>query len=233
MKMACDINKLEAIISRWPGVDSYPSKGGSQVIFEVAGKKFCWLTPGTGMVQVYPSLGANQVTRRLERHGSHVKVIRQRTGAQDAEYYDPGRHLEFKWSFPGFMCSQAPQDEAESMVRQAYEQAQRSGIPRSAGETGASLPNGNQSRDAASSSPKVIQVPMEETLVQTLDSWSRELDRSRADIIREACRRYLKHLEREKLEKLYREGYDRFPEEPIIAHTQEALLGQVLPKEDW
>ena len=235
MTISYDFNTLEAIISRWPGVQLRETP--TQAVYSVAGVNFVWLTPGTGMVQVYPSLGPDQRTRRLERHGSQVKVIRQRTGARDAEYYDPGRRLNFAFSYPGFRCSQVPQDEAESLVRQAYEQARSSGLSsgslRSAGRTSASLPNGNQRRDPTSTSHKVIQVPMEEALVQTLDSWSRELGRSRADIIREACRRYLKHLEREKLDRIYREGYDRFPEEPIMALTQEALLGQVLPKEDW
>ncbi|MGH2544791.1 MAG: ribbon-helix-helix protein, CopG family [Ardenticatenaceae bacterium] len=80
---------------------------------------------------------------------------------------------------------------------------------------------------------KVIQVPMEEALVRALDSWAQELGRSRADIIREACRRYLKHVEREELDRVYREGYDRVPEEPIMARTQAALLAEVLPREDW
>lgn len=80
---------------------------------------------------------------------------------------------------------------------------------------------------------KVIQVPMEEALVQMLDSWSQKLGRSRADMVREACRRYLKRVEHEDLDRNYREGYDRFPEEPIMAHTQVALIAEVLPKEEW
>jgi hypothetical protein len=236
MTIVSYFNTLKAIISQWAGVES-PRKTQTQVVYSVAGVNFVWYTPGTGMVQIYPSLGPDQRTRRLERHGSHVKVIRQRTGAQDAEYYDPGRRLKFMFSYPGFRCSQVPQDEAESLVRQAYEQVRRfghaSGSPRSAGETRVSSSYSNQNGDAASLSPKLVQVPMEETLVQRLDSWSRELGRSRANIIREACRRYLKHLEREKLDRLYREGYERFPEEPVMALTQEALLGQVLPKENW
>ena len=238
MSITCDINTLEAIIARWPGVEGpFLSKGGSQVIFSIAGVKFTWLSPGIGMVQLYPPLGADQGTRRLERHGSQVTVIRQRTGQQDAEFYDPGRRLEFKWSYPGFMCSQVPQDEAESLVRQAYEQARSAGPvasgPRGAGEPLASSPYASQRGNPTSPSSKVVQVPMEEALVQSLDSWSKELGRSRAEVIREACRCYLKHLEREKLDRIYREGYDRFPEEPIMALTQQALLSQVLPKEDW
>ena len=80
---------------------------------------------------------------------------------------------------------------------------------------------------------KVIQVPMDESLMKALDSCSQKLGRSRADVIREACRRYLKHLEREEMDRIYREAYDRMPEEPIMAHTQVALLSDVLPKEEW
>lgn len=116
------------------------------------------------------------------------------------------------------MCSQTPQEEAESLVRQAYERV-------------------SNSRPACGDPPvassRVIQVPMEEDLVRSLDSWSQKLGRSRADIIREACRRYVKRAEREESDRIYREGYDRVPEEPIMALTQASLLAQVLPKEEW
>lgn len=229
MSLPCDIGELEAIVCRWPDVNRRETK--SQIVLSHNGANFCWLSPATSVVQIAPSIGRQEKTRRLERHGARVKVIRQRTGDIEAEYNDPGLLLgRNMWSYPGFACSQVTQDEAESLVRQAYEQAQDNSdarIPRTPS------PRGEHSGDSPSPSPKVIQVPMEKELVQALDTWSRKLDRSRADIIRDACRHYLKQVEREELDRIYREGYDLVPEEPIMALTQAALLGQVLPKEEW
>ncbi len=80
---------------------------------------------------------------------------------------------------------------------------------------------------------RIIQVPMEEDAVQSLDSLAQRLGRSRADVIRVACRLYVKQIEREELERIYKEGYERVPEEPIMALAQEAMLSEVLPKEEW
>lgn len=213
---ACDLTTLEATISRWPGVHRRRTK--TQVVFSVSGRSFSWLSPKVRMVQIAPPLGPRNTTRRLQRHGSLARVINQRTGQEDAAYDDPGRRLEPRFAYPGFMCSQTPQEEAESLVRQAYERV-------------------SNSRPACGDPPvassRVIQVPMEEDLVRSLDSWSQKLGRSRADIIREACRRYVKRAEREESDRIYREGYDRVPEEPIMALTQASLLAQVLPKEEW
>lgn len=240
MTRMCDAGVLEAAVSLWPGVHRRQAR--IQVVFSVSGVTFLWISPGSGMVQIPPALGPRLVTRRLERHGSRVKVIRQRTGEQDAEYYDPGLRLEPRWSYPGLMCSRTPQTEAESLVRQAYELVQSKGQPADGARPPRRLhalpPNGSQRGSSGSAphagiTPRVIQVPMEEELVQTLDSCSQKLGRSRADIIREACRRYLKRIEREELDRIYREGYDRLPEEPIMALTQAGLLAEVLPKEEW
>jgi metal-responsive CopG/Arc/MetJ family transcriptional regulator len=80
---------------------------------------------------------------------------------------------------------------------------------------------------------KVIQVPMDEKLLEALDSLSKEEGRSRAALIREACRRYLQGLEDERLDQIYIEGYARIPEEPAIGEAQAALSARILPKEEW
>lgn len=235
MAKVCDLSTLEAFVAQLPKVHRRQTQ--NQVVYSVSGLNFLWLSPSTGMVQIAPPLGPGQETRRLVRDGEHIRVIRQKTGKQDAEYHDPSLRLKPLWSYPGFMCSQTPQDEAESLVRQAYEQVQSNSHPtgrqRLTSTPRSSSPSSSQNGDTPFPANKVIQVPMEEELVQTLDSWSQKLGRSRAGIIREACRRYLKRLEREELDRIYREGYDRFPEEPIMALTQASLLSQVLPKEEW
>lgn len=80
---------------------------------------------------------------------------------------------------------------------------------------------------------KVIQVPMEADLLQALDSRSKQDGRSRAELIREACRHYLRRLEVEQLEQVYQDGYLRVPEGRELGEVQASLTAQVLPKETW
>jgi Arc/MetJ-type ribon-helix-helix transcriptional regulator len=80
---------------------------------------------------------------------------------------------------------------------------------------------------------KIIQVPMDEDLLAELDTLTKQTRQSRAEVIREACRRYLAHLENARLDRAYQEGYRRHPEKPGLARAQAALAGSVLPKESW
>jgi metal-responsive CopG/Arc/MetJ family transcriptional regulator len=82
-------------------------------------------------------------------------------------------------------------------------------------------------------SKKIIQVPIEDDLLGALDEASRSDRRSRADLIRQACRDYLQRRRSELLDRLYQEGYERVPEDAAVGETQLALLGQVLDKETW
>ncbi len=79
----------------------------------------------------------------------------------------------------------------------------------------------------------VIQVPLEGDLLEALNSLAKESGRSRADVIRRACRRYLKQLEDGRLDRIYQEGYIRVPEEPTLGHVQASLASEVLPEEAW
>jgi metal-responsive CopG/Arc/MetJ family transcriptional regulator len=80
---------------------------------------------------------------------------------------------------------------------------------------------------------KVIQVPVDEGLLSSLDSMAKERGQSRSELIREACQRYLKQVEYEKMDKVYIEGYRRLPEEPIIGEAQVAAAGHVVSEETW
>ncbi|MDR5703940.1 MAG: ribbon-helix-helix protein, CopG family [Armatimonadota bacterium] len=82
-------------------------------------------------------------------------------------------------------------------------------------------------------SRKVIQVPMEEELLRVLDAMCQKKGRRRAEIIREACRMYLRRVEEESMEEAYIEGYQRFPEEPHLGEAQAAVADQVLALEEW
>lgn len=79
---------------------------------------------------------------------------------------------------------------------------------------------------------RIIQVPVEEDLLDALDKISQKQKKARADVIRQACRRYLQQAESEELDELYRRGYEKIPEEDW-GETQVALLGHVLPNECW
>lgn len=80
---------------------------------------------------------------------------------------------------------------------------------------------------------RVVQVPVEDTLLEALDSVARKRGRSRAEIIREACQQYLTRVEQRQLEEVYVEGYRRIPEEPSVGPAQVALAEQVVSQESW
>ncbi len=80
---------------------------------------------------------------------------------------------------------------------------------------------------------RVIQVPVDEGLLTALDRLSRKQRKARAELIRNACQRYLEQVESEELDRLYRKGYERLPEEPELGEAQVALAGEILPGESW
>jgi len=80
---------------------------------------------------------------------------------------------------------------------------------------------------------KVIQVPVDEELLSSLDDAAKKRGRSRSELIREACQRYLKQVQYEKMDKVYTEGYKQIPEEPALGEAQAVLAGQVLSEETW
>jgi metal-responsive CopG/Arc/MetJ family transcriptional regulator len=80
---------------------------------------------------------------------------------------------------------------------------------------------------------KVIQVPLDEDLLRTLDGLSRDRHESRSELIREACRLFIRVIRHDKLDRAYEEGYRRLPESPSVAEAQTALASRVLEEEDW
>ena len=80
---------------------------------------------------------------------------------------------------------------------------------------------------------KVIQVPVDEELLKNLDSLSKRQCRARAEVIRQACSRYLQQVEYEELDRLYQQGYIRIPEEPEAGEIQIAVSGEALSRESW
>ncbi len=80
---------------------------------------------------------------------------------------------------------------------------------------------------------RIIQVPIDEDLLESLDALAEERRQPRAALIREACRAYLVGEDQRRLDEAYVEGYRRIPEDPAIAVAQEALAAEVLPAETW
>jgi metal-responsive CopG/Arc/MetJ family transcriptional regulator len=80
---------------------------------------------------------------------------------------------------------------------------------------------------------KVIQVPVDAELLAALDRTSRKENKARAELIREACECYLEKVESEELDRLYRQGYERLPEESGLGEGQVALTGEILRGESW
>jgi metal-responsive CopG/Arc/MetJ family transcriptional regulator len=80
---------------------------------------------------------------------------------------------------------------------------------------------------------KVIQVPMDRELLAYLDKVSVKQKRARAELIREACLSYLRQVEEDEQDKIYRRGYEKFPEKEDIGRAQAALIASVLPRESW
>jgi metal-responsive CopG/Arc/MetJ family transcriptional regulator len=80
---------------------------------------------------------------------------------------------------------------------------------------------------------KIIQVPIDKELLVSLNRVSKKQQRTRAELIREACLSYLRRLEEEELDQIYRSGYERIPENKAISGAQAALTGSILPVERW
>ena len=80
---------------------------------------------------------------------------------------------------------------------------------------------------------KVVQIPFDQGLLSELDAISRKQDKSRAQLVREACAHYVADIEEAELEKAYVEGYTRIPEDPDLGEAGLKLLAEILPEESW
>ena len=82
-------------------------------------------------------------------------------------------------------------------------------------------------------SKKVIQIPVDIELLDELDMFSVKQSKARAELIRQACRRYLDELKSEEMDKIYRQGYEKIPEDNGIGEAQAEILGKIIPAESW
>ena len=80
---------------------------------------------------------------------------------------------------------------------------------------------------------KIIQIPIEDSLLKRIDDTAGDVAESRSAFIREACKMRLKDLEARELERRYIAGYRKRPEETVWAKTGAKFLSRVLAKEKW
>jgi metal-responsive CopG/Arc/MetJ family transcriptional regulator len=80
---------------------------------------------------------------------------------------------------------------------------------------------------------RVVQVPIDERLLSELDAVSKKQGKSRAELVREACTRYVADIEEAELEKAHIEGYTRVPDEPELGESMDKLAAEVLSEESW
>ncbi|HET9475889.1 MAG TPA: ribbon-helix-helix domain-containing protein [Dehalococcoidia bacterium] len=81
--------------------------------------------------------------------------------------------------------------------------------------------------------PRIIQVPMNEELLEQLDSYSSERGQSRSAFIREACAEYVAKLTEEELDRRYAESYRNFPESTENDEWRLKMAAEVWGEEDW
>jgi metal-responsive CopG/Arc/MetJ family transcriptional regulator len=83
---------------------------------------------------------------------------------------------------------------------------------------------------------KIIQVPVPQELLDSLDSLTKKQGKSRSAVIREACATYIAATEEAERVRQYVEGYKRMPEgeeEEALAIAGEAALSELLADDEW
>lgn len=82
---------------------------------------------------------------------------------------------------------------------------------------------------------KVIQLPVPEDLLATLDRYSKQAGTSRAAFIREACAEYIARSEEAEKVRQYVESYTRFPEAsaPEADEGRMKMVAEVWGEEDF
>lgn len=80
---------------------------------------------------------------------------------------------------------------------------------------------------------KIIQVPIEDDLLESIDATAGMVAESRAAFIREACKLRLKSLKAADLDRRYVEGYRKKPEDTPWGEMGAKLLARRLPRGKW
>ncbi len=79
---------------------------------------------------------------------------------------------------------------------------------------------------------KIIQVPMPEQLLASLDEMSQKQEVSRSALIREACAKYITSTQEAEWDRQYAEAYAKHPEDDE-GGWRDKLAAEVIGYEDW
>lgn len=85
---------------------------------------------------------------------------------------------------------------------------------------------------AGSKAKKIIQIPIEDELLERIDSSAGTAGQSRAAFIRVACKQHLERLAAEKLDRHYMASYQKKSENFEWAKESSELLSKRLPREE-
>lgn len=79
----------------------------------------------------------------------------------------------------------------------------------------------------------VIQVPVDDKVYASVVALAKKSGSSRAEVMREAFIQYERQAREAELDRQYREGYGRIPDDGEAGETQVRLAGEILNKENW
>ncbi|MBN2168019.1 MAG: ribbon-helix-helix protein, CopG family [Actinobacteria bacterium] len=79
----------------------------------------------------------------------------------------------------------------------------------------------------------VIQVPVDDETYASIVALANESGSSRAEVMREAFVQYNKKIHEAELDRKYREGYERIPDNSKAGQAQVRVSSRVLNRENW
>lgn len=77
----------------------------------------------------------------------------------------------------------------------------------------------------------VVQVPVDDEVYASIVALAKKSGTSRAEVMREAFIQYDRNLREAELDRRYREGYAKTPDDGKAGHAQVKVTGRVLSKE--
>lgn len=77
---------------------------------------------------------------------------------------------------------------------------------------------------------KQVLVQMDEGLLAELDALANQVEASRSEVIRRACRAHLDRLEEEEADRRYAEAYRKYPEDPAETEAMGRIAAQNWPE---
>ncbi|MGH7599660.1 MAG: ribbon-helix-helix domain-containing protein [bacterium] len=80
---------------------------------------------------------------------------------------------------------------------------------------------------------KTIQIALDEGLLKEVDQAVANRFNNRAEFINKALTFFLRYLQEQQLDQVYKKGYEQIPEEPDMAQVSALLAGETMTRDDW